>query len=806
MRRNRVVSDHPPAGPPGWSAHRGGALGLGVSTSEQGFASVGGKPAQGGGAVTEPGQTPLRSAPPLMAAKYAIPPPRPGGVTRSRLHGQLLRNGGTRLTTVIAPAGWGKTTLLSHWAHDPAERRRMAWVSLDSSDDEPTRFWTYALTALGQHGIGRSALQALGAPGVQPVDVALPVLLNELQSCTERYVLVLDDYHVLANPDLNESVEFLLAYLPPTLHLVLSARADPPLPLPRLRARGELTEIRMTDLGFSPAEAGALITSVAAVDLDAPTAELLQERTEGWAAGLQLTGLTLRGRSEPAAAVAEIRGDDRHILDFFSAEVLDRLTPDQRDLLVSASVLERLSGPLCDAALDRTGTAGALSDLDRANLFVVPLDQHRVWYRCHRLFRDALRVQLDRGTAAAILSRAADWFVEQGLVEDAISLEIEAGDTRRAMELIKTATPWFLEHGAANIMHLAGRLPPQVVRSDPTLCGSLAWAAALAGQFHRIGPWLDAAETPSVEDAAPPYGWSSLRGCVSTLRSVQLLATSPGPDSITVAERGVRLESDPTLSGYVLARHVLGTSYLADGRPELAIPVLDDARQRARDPRFPPMLGLQAACSLALALYRTGRYAAAGRVCEECAPAVRVVEAAWGDAAALGIARLQMVQGRLALLAGDLENADRLTSRAVTLSKVWGLPSQVVLALTATAEVKLALGELPAARTSVAEAREVVSSEPIWPFVAQELDEVDTRIGRGAMRAARPSGSPVEELTDRELTLLRMLSGTANQREIGAALYLSINTVKGYAKSLYRKLDVSTRQEAVQRAYELKLI
>ena len=562
----------------------------------------------------------------------------------------------------------------------------------------------------------------------------------------------------------------------------------------------------MSELGFSPAEAGALITSVAAVGLDAPTAHLLQERTEGWAAGLQLTALALRGRSEPAAAVAEIRGDDRHILDFFSAEVLDRLTPDQRDLLVSASVLERLSGPLCDAALDRSGTAAVLADLDRANLFVVPLDHHRVWYRCHRLFRDALRVQLDRETAASILSRAADWFVEQGLVEDAISLKIEAGDTHGAMGLIKTAAPWFLEHGAASIVYLAGRLPLDVVRSDPSLCGSLAWAAALAGQFHRIGSWLDAAERPSSDDPDPPYGWSSLSGCVSTLRSVQMLATSPGPESIAFAERGTRLESDPTLSGYILARHVLGTSYLADGRPEHAVPVLDDARQRARDSRFPPILGLQAACSLAVALFQTGQYAAAGRVCDDCAPAVRAVEAAWGDAAALGIARLQMVQGRLALLAGDLENADRLTGRAVTLSKVWGLPSQVVLALTAFAEVKLALHDLPAARTSIAEAQEVVSSEPIWPFVARELDEVDARIGRGAMRAARPAGILVEELTDRELTLLRMLPGTANQREIGAALYLSINTVKGYAKSLYRKLDVSTRYEAVLRARELNLL
>ncbi len=756
--------------------------------------------------MTGPGTMSPRSEFPLLAAKYTVPPPRPGAVTRSRLHGQLLRNAATRLTTVVAPAGWGKTTLLSHWAHDPAEHRRVAWVSLDAADDEPTRFWTYALTALGQHDIGTAALQALGGPGLQPVDVALPLLINELQSSSGQHVLVLDDYHVLSDHDVQESVEFLLSYLPPALHLVLAARADPALPLPRLRARGELTEIRMSELGFSPTEAGALITSVAAVELDAQSAQLLQERTEGWAAGLQLTALTLRTRTAPAIALPEVRGDDRHILDFFSAEVFNRLTPDQRELLVSTSGLERLSGPLCDAALNRTGTAAILADLDQANLFVVPLDDHRAWYRCHRLFRDALRVQLDSETAASTLTRAAAWFADNGLVEDAISLQIDAGDSRAAMELIKTNVPRFFEHGAANVVHLAGRLAPDVVRSDPTLCGSLAWTAVLSGQFRRIGSWLDAAERPSVDDPDPPHGWSTLTGCVSTLRSVQLLATSPGPDSIGLAERGVRLEPDPALPGYVLARHILGTSYLADGHPELAVPVLEDARSCAVRSSFPPMLGLQSACTLAVAHIQLRDYAAAQRVCDESAATVRLVETAWGDAAAMGIARLQMVQGRLALRAGDLDDADRLTERAVILSKLWGLPSQVVLALTAAAEVKLALRDLPAARRAVAEAQEWVSTEMIWPFVVSDLDEADARIGRGAMRAVRPAGILVEELTDRELTLLRMLRGTANQREIGAALYLSINTVKGYAKNLYRKLDVSTRQEAVQRALELNLI
>ena len=743
---------------------------------------------------------------PLLAAKWAIPPRRPSEVLRSRLHEKLLQNGATRLTTVVAPAGWGKTTLLSQWAHDPAESRRVAWVSLDQSDDEPTRFWTYVLTALGEHGLGTDALLALGAPGSDPLDVALPLLLNELKTMSADHVLVLDDYHVLSDPRLHESVEFFLAYLPPSLRVVLAGRTDPPLPLPRLRARGDLTEIRMDDLGFSMPETMALVTSVAGVQLDRPAVRLLKERTEGWAVGLQLAALTLKGRPAPAAAVDQIRGNDRHILDFFAAEVIDRLTPDQRQLLVETSVLERLSGPLCDAVLGRTNTAETLADLDRNNLFVVPLDNQREWYRCHRLFRDALRHELEPATSSRVLARAANWFLEQGFLDDAIALTIEAGDTAGAIRLLGEAVPWFLEHGAGRIERLGDRLGLDAVMSDPGLCASLAWAAAVAGEFHRMGRWLDAAEQSGYDHAEAPRGWHSLRGAVATLRSVQLLATSDLEQALASAERGVDSESDPKRIGFVLARHVLGTSYLANDRLSDAVPLLDDAWRRSRDPHFPPLLSLQAACSLALVLFRTGRYAEAGQVCAASAPAARVVERAWGDGAGLGIARLLMIEGRLALMAGDLSEAQRLAVRAVALSKAWGSAPQVVLALTSLAEVMVSTKDLVAAGAAVTEAREVVGSQPVWRFAIRDLEEVETRLGRTVVRAARRPGALVEELTDRELAILRMLPGTASQREIGAALYLSINTVKGYAKSLYRKLDATTRQEAVERARELNLI
>ena len=666
---------------------------------------------------------------PLLAAKCSIPPQRPGGVVRRRLHDLLLDNAATRLTAVAAPAGWGKTTLLSQWAHDPREHRRVAWVSLDESDDEPVRFWSYVMTALRPHGLGAGSLSALGAPGVDPIDVAVPLLLNELESATDAVVLVLDDFHLLSDPRVHEGVEFLLAYLPASMRLVVAGRTDPPLPLPRLRARGELTEIRAEDLRFSVrakqerswGRSGPSSWTTSAV-------HGLCERTEGWAAGLQLAAITLRGATAPAAAVDAIRGDDRHILDYFTAEVFEGLPAEHRDLLVRASVLERLSGPLCDAVLERTGSAAILDDLSRADLFVVALDRRQKWYRCHRLFRDALRHQLDPEAAREGLGRAADWFLEQGYLEDAIEHRIIAGDDQGAAELLRASLPWFLERGGSGISRLGARLAPAVTHADPALCVTLAWATAIGGEFARMGRWLDAAE--GRVDGGPPLGWHDLRGAWATLRAVQRLAEADVEQALACAEVAIARETDPAVPGFAMARHLLGTAYLAADRPSEAVPVLTDAWRAARTLDGPPLLGLQAACSLALAQFNAGRFEQARQVCVESAPAVAAVQQAWGDAAALGIARLLMVEGRLALRDGDVLGARVTLRRSVVLSRVWGLPSQVAAALTSLAEAELAAGDRAAAAATIAEARDVAGSDAIWPFVSRELDATAVRVGR----------------------------------------------------------------------------
>jgi ATP/maltotriose-dependent transcriptional regulator MalT len=751
---------------------------------------------------------------PLLEAKLAIPPPRRGAVPRPRLHVSLLHSAETPLTVVVAPAGWGKTTLLSQWAHDPAESRGIAWLSLDVSDDDPLRFWTYVVSALqrGVPALTDHPLKALSAPGLEPLDLALPQVLNELSALDTEHVLVLDDFHVLSHPAIHGGVEFLLSYLPPALRLVIAGRSDPPLPLARLRARGELTELRAADLGFTVDEAAALMTAVAQTPFDAASVAPLWGRTEGWAAGLQLTALKVRSADEPTLAAEEIRGDERHILDYLSIEVIDRLPADHRDLLERTSVLDRVSGSLCDEVLGRRGSAAVLEALDRANMFVLPVDPQREWYRCHPLLRDVLFRRLTRTDPDAggpVLARAADWFLARDHVTEAVELRIRAGDDQLAAELLRSKIAWFLDHGAAaTYLGLGQRLPATTVLGDPGLCVALAWAAGFGGRYALMGPWLDAAEPLIGNESAPLPGWRTLRGAASIMRARELDTVRADPTAAAAeAAVALELENDPTLLGYFVTRTVLGIALNDADRSDEALPHLTAAWERSQSIGLSPLLGLQAVSALGWALLETGRLERLRRLLHERVPALEVSRERRDDTAGPGLARLWMVQGRLAHQDGDVVTARGLLERAVELARSFGEPSALVAALTCLAEVRFSEHDTAAAQQALVEASHVVRSDPVLPLFVERLTATaQRRIGRPTPLPARLDDVMVETLTDRERAVLRALTGAATQREIGADLYLSINTVKGYTKSLYRKLGVATRQDAVQRARKLGLI
>ena len=382
---------------------------------------------------------------PLLRTKLYIPQVRRGLVPRPRLDDRLNRNSRPRLTLISAPPGFGKTTLLAAWLNAvTAAERPVAWVSLEESERQPESFWTYVVTALdaAAPGVGAGALTLLQAAN-PPIDVVLATVLNELGALPAGLDLVLDDYHLADAPAIARDMTFVLEHLPEHVHLVISTRADPALPLAGLRARGELLEVRAADLRFTLDEVAAYFNEVIGLELDAADVAALEGRTEGWIAALQLAALSLQGRDDVGGFIAGFAGDDRYVVDYLVEEVLARQPDVVRRFLLQTSILDRLSGPLCDAVTGEKGGKAALEMLDRSNLFVVPLDDSRQWYRYHHLFADVLRTHLleERpGEVAELHRRAGRWYDATGEPVAAVRHTLAAGDVADAADTV-TSSP-----------------------------------------------------------------------------------------------------------------------------------------------------------------------------------------------------------------------------------------------------------------------------------------------------------------------------------------------------------------------------
>ena len=458
----------------------------------------------------------------LLATKLNMPRPGPGLVPRPRLAQRLddgLRQG---LVLVCAPAGYGKTALLADWARNG--EHPAAWLSLDAGDNDPARFWRHAVAALdrARPGIAGRVGPLLGPPTPASFEALVTALVNELAAGGDRdeVLLVLDDYHVIGAGPVHESLGFLLAHRPQELVLVLASRADPPLGLARWRVRGQLAELRAAELRFTAGEAAALLEQVAGAPVRAlPDDDVaaLAARTEGWAAGLQLAGLSLRGQPDVAGFVAAFTGSHRYVLDFLAEEVLERQSVEVRTFLLETSVLERLSGSLCDAVTGRAGSQALLEQVERAGLFLVPLDEVRDWWRYHHLFADLLRARLreeQAGRVPELHRNAAAWYEQRGLADDAIRHAVAAGDLTWAARLIEQHfdAVFFLHGEAATIYGWLSVLPEDMIRSRPRLLLGQALMAALSGRLEAVEPLLDAAERGSAGAAGEPFEPTAGRG------------------------------------------------------------------------------------------------------------------------------------------------------------------------------------------------------------------------------------------------------------------------------------------------------
>jgi LuxR family maltose regulon positive regulatory protein len=514
----------------------------------------------------------------LLRTKLTAPPPRERLVARPRLIQRLGSALRRKLTLVSAPPGSGKTTLLSAWLAQ--ERRPIAWLTLDEDDDDPIRFWTYAVAALDRAypGATGSTSALLRAPQPPTMRGLMTALLNALDAVDDAIYLVFDDYHVITARPTHDALDYLLARLPPHVHLILASRADPPLALAQLRARDELTELRAADLRFTEREASSFLADVMNLRLAPAQIALLEERTEGWIAGLQLAALSLRGRDDPAAFLDRFAGNHRYIADYLAGEVIDQQPERLRACLLRTSILDQLCSPLCNAVMGETTSAGSgatlLADLERANLFLIPLDDERRWYRYHALFATALRQRL-RQTAPNELpvlhQRASAWFEHEGMTEPAVRHALAAGETERAAALVERVAAAYWKRGdIAALRALLDALPDDVILAKPRLCLFHAWVRLIAGRFVEGLRRLEEAEEGLRAHPDAPAS-PALQGALYAIKAAVARANGDHEESNTLARRTLDLAPEDetiwrSIATLSLAENAFATGDLAGAR------------------------------------------------------------------------------------------------------------------------------------------------------------------------------------------------------------------------------------------------
>ncbi len=702
-----------------------------------------------------------------------------------------------KLVLVEAPAGFGKTTLIAQWWFSPSERRSFAWLSLDRGDDDPDRLWWHIACALYRACPGMDGADVLRALRAKAPDIngtVLPTLINALAALPDDVVLVLDDFHVIRDQACLEQTASFLVHLPATVQLVVTTRATPALPLARLRAAGGLVEIGMRELRFAPPDAAAFLRQVGGTELGQPDLDQIVQRTEGWPAGLYLAALSLRGHSSPADFVRDFTGDNRFIVDFLAEEVLGQQPPEIRQFLARTSVLGRFCAPLCAAVTGAGDAAGIIEVLERENLFVVPLDETRRWFRYHHLFAQVLHAELVRTEAGLIPElhrRAGTWHRAAGSVGEAVQHALAGADPAEAIDLI--ARHWHAYIGVGRAGTVRGwlrSLGDDQIAASPLAAHCAAWAAALTGEPEPVRRWLPVIEAAQ-HDGMLPDGIRSMASSAALLRGVY------GFDGLSIMRQSAAvaagLEDDPGSPWYTLARATHGFALYLSGEMEAAVPPLEQA---VASDGSATLVGVLAYATLALTALELGQLTRARELAltaRRLAAQDELAETPQSSMAYTAAGAVYAAQGRFKEGRSELRRAVRVRRQFPGLSPWATLEAELRLA-----EVLLAMGDSGGAAELLSEADGVLTQFP------DGIGCLRARLGR-LRRQLVPARrmSPDDCLTGREEDVLRLLRGSLSLREISRELYVSPNTVKTHAQAIYRKLGVSSRHDAVRRGREI---
>ena len=683
---------------------------------------------------------------PILLTKLFIPLARPELVTRSRLIEQLNHNLHRKLTLISAPAGFGKTTLVTEWLQsqedDASSPFLVGWLSLDEGDNDTVRFLTYLITALNriqglETEIGVSALQMLQSQQTPSPETILIAVINEVAMVTDKIVLILDDYHLIDSQQVHESLNFLIENLPPQLHLVITTREDPPIPISRLRARGQLNELRAVDLRFTGEETAVFLNHVMCLHLSAENIATLETRTEGWIAGLQLAAISIQGYGDAARFIESFSGSNRLVLDYLIEEILDQQPEHTRTFLLQTAVCDRFTESLCNALTGQDTGQQTLETLERANLFIVPLDNERCWYRYHHLFGDLLlqRLRQTQSDKIPVLhNKAGEWFNQQGMKREAIKHSLAAMDYEKAGKLIESIAIDVMEQGEhSTVVKWVKSLPDEVIKERPYLCVLQAWVLLLSGQMEAAESRLldaeNALEIRSHKD--DQHAFEVINGLIHSNRAYLTFLKGQHAQTIDYAQKAlIGLPENAALFRAQTGIY-LGVAYRYRGQLKKAYDTYHEILPISKHLRG--KIAVQCNQNIGDLLWQMGKLDQAQDILEE---ALQITEQHVGRPDMPYCGFVYMLLGRIFHQRGELAEAHQIIEKGFTLCRDWNLPEVTALSYLELANIYWALGNHGQARESFQEATQIFGGFSLWGGKYSEAYRAKFEIAMGNTVAA----------------------------------------------------------------------